>query len=64
MGVAFHNAGFNVYNLSMEDLISGKESLKDFAGVAFVGGFSYSDVLGAGVGWKSVIENNSISKRI
>ena len=45
-----------MYDVSIQDLISGKESLKDFAGVAFVGGFSYSDVLGAGEGWKVLLK--------
>ena len=38
-------------------------SLEEFRGIVFVGGFSYSDVLGAGNGWKLVIENNMILKK-
>ena len=63
MSVAFYEVGFDVYNISMEDLINGKISLEEFRGIVFVGGFSYSDVLGAGNGWKLVIENNMILKK-
>lgn len=58
MGAAFYQVGFDVYNLSMNDLITGEFNLDDFCGIAFVGGFSYSDVLGAGNGWNIVIQNN------
>ena len=58
MRVAFSTVGFDVYDVTMEDLIQDRYNLDEFVGIAFVGGFSYSDVLGAGSGWKNVIENN------
>ena len=63
MRAAFYSAGFDVYDVSMEDLIQEKYNLSEFVGIAFVGGFSYSDVLGAGEGWKNVIENNEKLKK-
>jgi phosphoribosylformylglycinamidine synthase len=35
----------------MTDLLSGRRDLREFAGLAACGGFSYGDVLGAGGGW-------------
>ena len=51
-------AGFEVFDVCMADLIQGKVTLDDFRGIVFVGGFSYSDVFGAGVGWYNVIKSN------
>lgn len=34
---------------------SGRANLEGFRGVAFVGGFSYADVLDSGKGWAGVI---------
>ena len=48
MRAAFYNAGFDVYDVTMEDLISKQQSLSGFTGITFVGGFSYSDVLRTG----------------
>ena len=39
----------------MTDLIEERISLDDFRGVAFVGGFSYADVLDSAKGWAGVI---------
>ena len=58
MRTAFYTAGFEVFDICMDDLINERVSLEDFRGIVFVGGFSYSDVLGAGNGWKNVIQNN------
>src|SRR5687768_1650586 len=42
----------------MSDIIAGRVSLRDYAGFAACGGFSYGDVLGAGEGWaKSILFN-------
>ena len=54
----FKSVGFDVYNININDLIENKFNLKDFRGIAFVGGFSFSDVLGAGYGWYFSIVNN------
>ncbi|MEK9755567.1 MAG: phosphoribosylformylglycinamidine synthase [Bacteroidota bacterium] len=44
-------AGFNVKDIHMTDIISGKEDLKDINLLVAVGGFSNSDVLGSAKGW-------------
>ncbi|MES2500405.1 MAG: phosphoribosylformylglycinamidine synthase, partial [Pseudomonadota bacterium] len=59
MAAAFDRAGFTSVDVHMSDVISGRVSLKDFAGLVACGGFSYGDVLGAGEGWaKSILFNN------
>lgn len=57
MAAAFYTVGFNVYDVCMTDIINGKVILNDFDGLVFVGGFSYSDVLGPAKGWELVIKN-------
>jgi phosphoribosylformylglycinamidine synthase len=58
MGAAFDRAGFEAVDVHMSDIIAGRASLRDFAGFAACGGFSYGDVLGAGEGWaKSILFN-------
>jgi len=44
-------AGFDVKDVHMTDLVSGRETLEDVHMIAFVGGFSNSDVLGSAKGW-------------
>lgn len=58
MAAAFDRAGFAAVDVHMSDILSGRLSLKDFQGVVACGGFSYGDVLGAGVGWASSILHN------
>lgn len=56
MAAAFHAAGFAAHDVHMSDLISGAVSLDAFSGLVACGGFSYGDVLGAGLGWaKSIL---------
>ncbi len=55
MTSAFHHAGFECYDILMDDLLKGKISLEIFRGIAFVGGFSYADILGAAKGWAGKI---------
>lgn len=55
MASAFHLAGFEAWDVSMTDLIKEEISLDDFKGIAFVGGFSYADVLDSAKGWAGVI---------
>ncbi len=58
---AFTRAGFDVYDLHMTDLLSGRSDLASFKGIVCVGGFSYGDVLGAGGGWaKTVLYNERL----
>jgi phosphoribosylformylglycinamidine synthase len=59
MAWAFHAAGFEAIDVHMSDIITGRITLSQFAGLAACGGFSYGDVLGAGNGWaKSVLLNH------
>ena len=46
-----HISGFDVRDVHMTDLISGKEDLNDIKFLVAVGGFSNSDVLGSAKGW-------------
>ncbi|QCZ94302.1 phosphoribosylformylglycinamidine synthase [Salinimonas iocasae] len=58
MAAAFTRAGFAAIDVHMSDILSGRQSLKEFSGLAACGGFSYGDVLGAGEGWaKSILFN-------
>ncbi|WP_340076895.1 phosphoribosylformylglycinamidine synthase [Leptobacterium sp. I13] len=51
MAYAMYLAGFDVKDVHMTDLISGRETLEDIQFIAAVGGFSNSDVLGSAKGW-------------
>ncbi|HLF67325.1 MAG TPA: phosphoribosylformylglycinamidine synthase subunit PurQ, partial [Gammaproteobacteria bacterium] len=55
MAAAFTAAGFVAVDVHMSDILSGKNDLSTFKGLAACGGFSYGDVLGAGRGWASTI---------
>lgn len=58
MAWSFEQAGFEVYDVHMSDILTGRVTLDKFVGLAACGGFSYGDVLGAGAGWaKSVLFN-------
>lgn len=50
MSAAFMMAGFEVWDINMQDLCTGAITLDRFVGLAFVGGFSYADVLGSAKG--------------
>lgn len=61
MAAAFMAAGFDAIDVTMSDLLAGREDLAAFAGFAACGGFSFGDVLGAGGGWaKSILYNESL----
>ena len=51
MAYSLWMAGFDVKDVHMTDLISGREDLSDVQMIVFVGGFSNSDVLGSAKGW-------------
>ncbi|WP_163549008.1 phosphoribosylformylglycinamidine synthase [Candidatus Frankia nodulisporulans] len=56
MAAAFDAAGFDAVDVHMTDLLTGTAALDDFQVLAACGGFSYGDVLGAGLGWaKSIL---------
>lgn len=56
-------AGFDVKDVHMTDLISGREDLKDVNFIVFVGGFSNSDVLGSAKGWAGSFLYNEKAKK-
>ncbi|MBS1111889.1 MAG: purL, partial [Nitrospirae bacterium] len=58
MSSAFYQAGFEVWDVTMTDLLENNITLADFRGIAFVGGFSYADVLDSAKGWAGVIRFN------
>jgi phosphoribosylformylglycinamidine synthase len=55
MASAFFAAGFEPWDVTMTDLLSGRVRLDAFRGAVFVGGFSYADVLDSAKGWAGVI---------
>jgi phosphoribosylformylglycinamidine synthase len=62
MAYVMYLAGFDVKDVHMTDLISGKETLEDINFIVFVGGFSNSDVLGSAKGWAGVFLYNKKAK--
>ena len=58
MANALFIAGFDVKDIHMTDLISGRENLEDIQFVGVVGGFSNSDVLGSAKGWAGAFKYN------
>jgi phosphoribosylformylglycinamidine synthase len=61
MAAAFHQAGFEAWDVHMSDLVEGRIALSAFQGVAACGGFSFGDVLGAGQGWaKSILFKEAV----
>ncbi|NHF59417.1 phosphoribosylformylglycinamidine synthase [Flavobacteriaceae bacterium TP-CH-4] len=58
MANAMFLAGFDVKDVHMTDLISGRETLKDIQFLGAVGGFSNSDVLGSAKGWAGAFKYN------
>ena len=55
-------AGFDVKDVMMTDLISGRETLEDINMIVFCGGFSNSDVLGSAKGWAGAFLFNPKAK--
>lgn len=62
MAYALYMAGFDVKDIHMTDLVSGREDLNDVNMIAFVGGFSNSDVLGSAKGWAGAFLYNQKAK--
>ncbi len=64
MAAAFMRAGFDCVDVHMQDLIDQQVDLADFSGLVACGGFSYGDVLGAGLGWaKTILFNSSLRQQ-
>ncbi len=60
---ALYLAGFDVKDVHMTDLASGRETLEDVNFILFVGGFSNSDVLGSAKGWAGGFLYNERAKK-
>ena len=63
MAYVMHICGFEVYDVHMTDLISGRTNLEDFHFLVAVGGFSNSDVLGSAKGWAGSFLYNKKAKK-
>lgn len=63
MAYALYLAGFDVKDIHMTDLTSGREDLTDVNMIVFVGGFSNSDVLGSAKGWAGAFLYNEKAKK-
>ncbi len=62
MAYALYLAGFDVKDVHMTDLVSGREDLSGVNMIVFVGGFSNSDVLGSAKGWAGAFLYNPKAK--
>ena len=62
MAYALWLAGFDVRDVHLTDLTSGRETLDDIQMIIFCGGFSNSDVLGSAKGWAAGILYNATAK--
>ncbi len=62
MAYCLYLAGFDVKDVMMTDLISGRETLEDINMIVFCGGFSNSDVLGSAKGWAGAFLYNPKAK--
>jgi phosphoribosylformylglycinamidine synthase len=64
MAAAFDRAAFDCIDVHMNDLQAGNVSLVSFKGLAVCGGFSFGDVLGAGLGWaKRILFNANLREQ-
>ncbi|MGE4333339.1 MAG: phosphoribosylformylglycinamidine synthase [Macellibacteroides sp.] len=63
MAYALYLAGFDVKDVHMTDLASGRETLEDCNFIVFCGGFSNSDVLGSAKGWAGGFLYNEKAKK-
>ena len=62
MAYSLYLAGFDVKDVMMPDLITGRETLEDVNMIVFCGGFSNSDVLGSAKGWAGAFLFNPKAK--
>ncbi len=62
MAYALYLAGFDVKDVTMTDLITGRETLEEVNMIVFCGGFSNSDVLGSAKGWAGAFLFNPKAK--
>ena len=62
MAWSLYQAGFDVKDVMMTDLITGRETLDEVQMIVFCGGFSNSDVLGSAKGWAGAFLYNAKAK--
>ena len=62
MAWSLYLAGFDVKDVMMTDLITGRETLDEIHLIVFCGGFSNSDVLGSAKGWAGAFLFNPKAK--
>jgi phosphoribosylformylglycinamidine synthase len=58
MAAAFNMSGFTVFEYTTQDIIRTPKLLQQFNGIAFVGGFSYSDTFSSGYAWYHTLKSN------
>ena len=63
MAYSLYLAGFDVKDVHMTDLATGRETLEDVNMIVFCGGFSNSDVLGSAKGWAGGFLYNEKAKK-
>ena len=63
MAWSLYLAGFDVKDVHMTDLMSGRETLEDVNMIVFCGGFSNSDVLGSAKGWAGGFKWNETARK-
>ncbi|XP_054001967.1 phosphoribosylformylglycinamidine synthase [Hylaeus anthracinus] len=65
MAASLMQAGFEVWDVTMQDLLDDKIAFDSFKGIVFPGGFSYADVLGSAKGWAaSLLFHPSLQKQL
>ena len=63
MAYTMYLAGFDVKDVHMTDLASGRETLEDVNFIVYCGGFSNSDVLGSAKGWAGAFKYNEKTRK-
>lgn len=63
MASSLYMAGFNVFDVNMQDLCGGGIDFTAFQGLVFVGGFSYADVFGSAKGWAASCRFNAVAQK-
>lgn len=65
MAASLLQAGFEVWDVTMQDLLQNHVTLDSFRGIIFPGGFSYADVLGSAKGWAaSLLFNPKLQEQL
>jgi len=64
MAAAFTQAGFQAVDVTMTDIIAGRDNLSQYQGFVACGGFSFGDVLGGGQGWAKAILYNARARDV